>query len=385
MKIYHFITSIDRSNGGPSESVTSLIRGQIDFSDATVKLFTEKSNNPVIRKFLNTDEVIDFFEPGFLGRFSNLKIQSNRLSPIILHGHGIWELPIHQMALLARKARISYIISPRGMLEPWALQQSKWKKNIAMLFYQKRDLKHAFCLHATSEKEANSIRKLGLKNPIAIIPNGIEIPDFKQDSLELFTPKNKVLFLSRIHPSKGVENLIAAWSNIPQSIKIGWKLEIVGTGDDEYIDEIKRLVIQENLQESISISDPVFDELKKEKYLSADIFVLPTFSENFGMVVVEAMSHGVPVITTKGAPWEELELFKAGWWIEIGVESLTQALINAIYTPKQKLIEMGLNGRKLVAQKYSIENVAKQMLELYSWVLHKGSKPDFIKMYHPGQ
>ena len=378
LEILHVVSSIDKTTGGPAESITSLLFGLIKHTKYSVKLITSASNNPVMGKFQPDHKVVVFLQTGCLGSFSNFNYADKSIIPVILHGHGLWELPIHQMANRSRNAKIPYIISPHGMVEPWALSQGRLKKKIALKLYQKHDLEMADCLHATSEMEAISMRQLGLKNPIAVIPNSIEITSLEMPSNKFNKQKNKVLFLSRIHPKKGIENLIAAWKNIPNSIRVDWNLEIVGNGESDYIDELKNIVIENNLDQSVKILDPVFDDRKKEIYQSADIFVLPTFSENFGMVVAEAMSYGIPVITTKGAPWEELETRNAGWWIDIGVEPLTHALINAISTPKLKLVEMGLNGRKLVEDKYSIETVAKQMSELYNWVLKQRPKPDFI-------
>jgi glycosyltransferase involved in cell wall biosynthesis len=378
MRILHVVSSIDKTTGGPAESITSLVCGLIEHSKSSIKLITRESNNPVTGKFQRAEEVVVFLKSDYLGCFSNFNLAIQNRTPVIIHGHGMWDLPIHQMVFKARKAGIPYILSVHGMLAPWALGHKNWKKKIAMALYQRRDLDHAICLHATSEMEASNIRKLGLRNSIAVIPNGIEIPELNCDTVGHNVQKKKVLFLSRIHKVKGIENLIAAWKNIPNSIRFDWTLEIIGNGESEYINKLKNIIIENSLVESVKILDPVFDDRKKEIYQSADIFVLPTFSENFGMVVAEAMSYGIPVITTKGAPWEELETRNAGWWIDIGVEPLTHALINAISTPKLKLVEMGLNGRKLVEDKYSIETVAKQMSELYYWILKQGPKPDFI-------
>lgn len=378
MKVYHFVSSIDSSTGGPARSITSSVQGILDYSKIQVKIITGCVDNPELGGLKNKINSVVFNSVGMFGRLKNVK----NVCPIgfqtIFHGHGMWETPIHQMSEIARNAGCPYLLSPHGMLTPWALEHKNWKKIIAMALYQRRDLNHAICLHATSEMEASNIRKLGLRNPIAVIPNGIEISEFKYDTVGHNVQKKKILFLSRIHKVKGIENLIAAWKNIPNSIRFDWTLEIIGNGESEYINKLKNIVIENNLDQRVKILDPVFDDRKKEIYQSADIFVLPTFSENFGMVVVEAMSYGIPVITTKGAPWKELETHNAGWWIDIGVEPLTDALIIAISTPKVKLIEMGLNGRKLVEDKYSIKTVAKQMSELYYWILKQGPKPDFI-------
>jgi glycosyltransferase involved in cell wall biosynthesis len=377
MIVYHFVSSIDASTGGPARSITSGIQGLLDYSDSEVKLITGHSKSPEYGILKNPQNNVQFYQPNKYGWFKDLKFTKNINSHVLCHGHGLWELPIHQMAIRARNTNIPYIISPHGMIEPWALSQGRLKKILALKLYQRRDLEKAVCLHATSEMEAISIRRLGLRNPIAIIPNSIENTT-SINSLNKLKNK-KVLFLSRIHPKKGIENLIAAWKNIPSFVRFDWTLEIIGNGESDYINQLKSIVIKDGLSESVKILDPVFNDKKKEVYQSADIFVLPTFSENFGMVVAEAMSFGIPVITTKGAPWEELETRNAGWWIDIGVEPLTQALIHAISTPKEQLIEMGLNGRKLIEEKYTIQKVSKRMNQLYQWAAGlQVQRPDFI-------
>lgn len=385
MKIIHLVSSIDASTGGPARSITASIQGVKSLSQYKLKLNCGHSDTPIYGILEDGHDVVDFFEFNSFGYLKGLNFGKEDVSRTILHGHGIWEMPIHQLASQARKLKIPYIISPHGMLEPWALSQGSCKKKIALRLYQMKDLKQAFCLHATSNMEANALRDLGVKNPIAIIPNSVELPNIIK-SLDLNAIKsnkshNKILFLSRIHPKKGIENLIEAWARIPGSLKNGWTLEIVGNGDPIYIQKLKNIISIKGLQHSVQILDPVYGDRKNDVYLSADFFVLPTYSENFGMVVAEAMSFGIPVITTKGAPWEELQTHNAGWWIDIGVDPLTKALSEAMITPKEKLVEMGQNGRKIIEEKYSIEKVSKQMIELYDWILNKGKKPDVVDIY----
>jgi glycosyltransferase involved in cell wall biosynthesis len=282
------------------------------------------------------------------------------------------------MCKYAKRNAISYVISPRGMLEPWALEQSRFKKLLAMFIYQYSDLKKAACLHATSKKESSNYRKLGLTNPVAIIPNGIDLSQINPIKIPTNGYKNKLLFLSRIHNGKGLENLLLAWKNIPEYLKSSWTLEVVGDGEESYVQSLINQIENLNIKDQVKFIGPLYNEEKINAFQSSDIFVLPTYSENFGMAIAEAMAFGLPVITTKGAPWEELETHHAGWWIEIGVEPLTQALIEAMSTHPSKLIEMGKNGRKLIEDKYSIESVAKQMTELYEWILQKRDKPDFV-------
>lgn len=186
------------------------------------------------------------------------------------------------------------------------------------------------------------------------------------------------MFLSRIHPKKGIEMLIEAWLRLDPRIKTGWQIEIAGNGDPIYIETLQRTIDEKGLRKEIQIIGPQFGEDKLATYQCADLFVLPTYSENFGIVVAEALACGIPVITTKGTPWEALNTRNAGWWIDIGAEPLVKALKQAMKLSEQELQQMGQNGRKLVEENYSIESVASKMVRLYDWILKGGEKPEFV-------
>jgi len=379
LQIAHFINSIDESTGGPARSVTHLISAMLDNSCHKIELFCGESKDPIINNFEKTTGSLHFLKHNRLGGLLEFRKKLNLSNPDLLHGHGLWQMPVHQMAKMARKNKIPYIITPRGMLEPWSLEQKIFKKKIALSLFQNKDLKNADCIHATATLEAENIRNLGYVNPIAVIPNGIDLkafPNFKKSQ----TVVKKILFLSRIHQKKGIENLIEAWSQITTSVKEDWSIAIVGNGEEKYIEELQNLLIEKGLSEQIFIKGPMYGEDKLKEYQDADLFVLPTYSENFGIVIAEALACNTPVITTKGTPWEELETTQSGWWIDIGIEPLKAALEEALQTPPETLQQMGENGRKLVEEKYSIEAVAKQMLELYEWILEKGERPEFVNL-----
>lgn len=375
MKILHLVSRIDVSDGGPSKSVSDLALQQAHKGLNTF-IMSRCSENPYLKHNLDSRlQLIFLSQDSFTSSLISF-ISKEELN--VLHGHGIWQTPVHKMSVVARDFNIPYIISPRGMLEPWALKAGKWKKKLAMAIYQRRDLAKAACIHATAQMEAENIRKIGFNNPIAIIPNGIELLEFPLKK-ELETKSGKtLLFLSRIHPKKGIELLIEAWSLIDKSKKIGWKVEIAGNGEENYIHSLRKLIQEKRLESEISIIGPQFGDAKISAYHRADLFVLPTYSENFGIVVAEALACGVPVITTKGTPWEELTTHQAGWWIDIGIDPLVEALKNAINLSDHERSVMGRNGRKLIEDKYSIESVASQMISLYQWILGQGEKPDFV-------
>lgn len=375
MKIAHCIASIDKNSGGTTTACIDLIE-QLKTRLDRVYLYTLMSENTVLYSVENGG--VFFSEPSFMGYSRELNKELRLHEVDVFHGHALWNLPIHQMAVIARKKSVPYIMSIHGMLEPWSLKQSVLKKTLAMALYQKKDLMMAFCLHATAMMEVNNIRKLGLKKPIALIPNGINISEYPLKDYSIKKDKRKILFLSRIHPKKGIEYLINAWERLQEQLKQNWEVEIAGNGDSDYINALNDLIKEKNLQNQIRIVGPKFGKDKTVIYHSADLFVLPTYSENFGIVIAEALASGVPVITTTGTPWEELEKYQAGKWIDINEESLANAMSFLMNKNKEELKNMGLNGRKLIEENYSIESVAEKFVMLYQWVITGKNKPNFV-------
>ena len=381
MKVSHIIWSIDSSKGGPSRSVTHLLicMGHI-FPHLTTELHTAQSQNPILRKFTQSSVSLKFYNYKRLGRLKGLEETLLLSKANLFHGQAIWDLPVHQMAKTARKLNVPYVISPRGMLEPWSLQQKRLKKQLALKLYQYKDLRMATCLHATANMEAQNLRALGLKNPIAVIPNGIPLEDFKLKDQTKSKGSKKILFLSRIHPKKGIELLVEAWSQLPAEIIKDWSIDIIGNGEAAYIEKLQKSIAQKGLSENMRIKGPLDGKEKMQAYQNAQLFVLPSFSENFGIVVAEALACGTPVITTKGTPWEDLETYQCGWWIDIGVAPLKAAFEKTLTLPPEQLEQRGKNGCQLMQQKYSMEAVAKHMHELYEWLLKKRERPDFVQM-----
>jgi glycosyltransferase involved in cell wall biosynthesis len=379
MTITHTISSIDESTGGPARSVSHLASALAQSTElSAIQLVTLESDHPILRSGLGSKVDVFFCKSSLMLYSKALGLKLSQLNTDLFHGHGLWEFPIHQMAKIARTRGLPYIVSIRGMLEPWSLTQGKSKKKIAMFLFQDNDLKNAACLHATGQMELKNIRDLGYKNAIADIPNGVKTEQFPMKDFSRNTEIRKILFLSRIHPKKGIEDLIKAWEELELEVKKNWIIEIAGNGDSNYINKLNDIIKKKELQNQIFIIGSKFGQDKIEIYHSADLFVLPTYSENFGIVVAEALCCGLPVITTKGTPWQELETKKAGKWIEIGASPLREALYEMMLKTDSERMAMGRNGRKLIEENYSIEAVAEKFIKVYQWILNKGQKPDFV-------
>jgi glycosyltransferase involved in cell wall biosynthesis len=255
------------------------------------------------------------------------------------------------------------------MLEPWALRQKGWKKRVAWILYQRRILNSSALLHATSAEEGENLHALGLTPRIGVVPNGTDLPILSGSPALVETeprPPRTLLFLSRIHPKKGLELLLEAWSSLrPQN----WRIRIAGPGEESYIQGLKERCRILGVDREIEWIGPASDTRKDTLFRSSDLFILPSYSENFGLVVAEALSYGVPVITTTGCPWAELLAERAGWWVEPAVEPLQRALQEATDLPPETLRELGGRGRRLVEHSYGWDSVGARMNAAYLGVL----------------
>lgn len=287
----------------------------------------------------------------------------------LVHDHGLWRTCHLQVSWFASRFGIPRIVSPRGMLEPWAFQHKGWKKRIAWGLYQRRQLNACRLLHATSSEEGENLRSLGLTAPIQVVPNGTDLPVIcDSDPREGCNHRNlrTLLFLSRIHPKKGLELLLNAWSACRPP---GWRVQIAGPGDDSYIRKLEDLCRSLGIEGQVEWMGPASDSNKDLLFRSADLFVLPSYSENFGLVVAEALSYGIPVITTTGCPWAELQSERAGWWVSPNEESILRAVREATATEPEVRREMGERGRALIERKYGWETVARHMHAAYQRIL----------------
>ena len=291
----------------------------------------------------------------------------------IIHNHSLWMMPNVYTGMAVRNTNCRLVVSPRGALSPWILQRSKWAKRMFWILFQKSTLLQAVCFHATAEIEYRDIRALGFKQPVALIPNGIDIPE-----LPIFPlPEKRILlYLGRIHPKKGVDILLNAWRGL-QGRFPEWRLEIIGPDNEGYLGKMKKLAGELSLT-SVTFRGPLYGTEKFDAYRRADLYVLPTHSENFGITVAEALASGTPAVVTKGAPWSGLEKEKCGWWIDIGVGPLTECLSEAMSKSTEELAAMGGRGRAWMERDFSWERIGEMMYKTYEWVLGGGPPPDWV-------
>jgi glycosyltransferase involved in cell wall biosynthesis len=283
----------------------------------------------------------------------------------VLHDNGVWLPNNHAVVKYASNQNIPIVVSPRGMLEPWALTQARWKKKTAWLVYQRRDLERVSILHATAESESINLKALLPSSRIETIPNGIDIPE--AINLAVSGEENKTaLYLSRLHPKKGILMLLAVWRELMPK---GWRLRIIGPDKGGYRDLLKEQVVVLGLDEQVTVEPELLNQAKAEAYVHADLFVLPSYSENFGIVVSEALSYGVPVITTTGTPWRSLLENDCGWWVEPNQRGLKDALSKATNLTPEALRSMGVRGRDFVKTTFSWRQVAESFQRNYKKIL----------------
>lgn len=333
--------------------------------------------------------------PNAIRRSPQMMEELVAFAPDITHTHGLWLYPSIAAKNYSRKTKRPNIISPHGMLDPWALKNSQWKKKIAYTWFEREHLNGACCIRALCESEARSIRQLALKNDIAVIPNGIDLPKVAPSVpppwKNFVEPeRNVLLFLSRIHPKKGLVNLLKAWAKNQKSSN--WVLAIAGWDQGGHEAELKQLCVESqivfadiresasNVQPPASVLflGPQFNEAKAACYHHCDAFVLPSFSEGLPMVVLEAWANSKPVIMTPECNLPEGFLAGAALKAETAEVSFAAALSELQRMTDAERIAMGARARLLVEQRFTWTRVGEQMDQTYWWILGGGARPDCV-------
>lgn len=385
LRAVQILGALDIAAAGPSYSVTRLGQALAVRGVPTELLSTGAPSDAVgagmrTRTFAREAEGIPLI--GRLAVSGKLRraIEAAIAPGTVLHSHGLWVMPAFYPAWSARRRGVPHVISPRGMLGPAALQFSRRRKQLVWHLAQGQAVERAACLHATSMQEHDELRALGLKAPIAIVPNGIDMPshaDLISNRARREGRTRTVLHLGRIHPKKGIDRLLEAWARLEPS-QHSWRLRIVGPSEGGHRKELAARAATLGLGH-VTFEEPLFGAAKDAAYRGADLFVLPTLNENFGMVVAEALSNGRPVICTKGAPWQGLDGRGCGWWIDHGVDPLASTLAEAMAMPVAALDAMGDRGRAWMAADFSWDRIAADMEQVYRWCLAGGEPPAVVE------
>lgn len=371
----HVVASVDPRTGGPAVSVPTVARHQAQLG-ARVLLACARGGVPGELRKDRALRLACWKSAGLRGFAGDGRSVIDRAARhvSVIHNHGLWMGCNTWARVAAQRNGLPLIVSPRGMLEGWSLGHSSWKKKLAVPLYEGANLEAAAVLHATSDGEAESIRQFGLTQPIAVVPNGIELPAYSARS-ERGSKRRVALFLSRLHRKKGIEELIAAWSALtPQ----GWELWIAGDGDPAFVARLREQARQSGAP--IRFLGFVEGAERERTFAAADLFLLPSYSENFGMVVGEALGRGIPVLTTSATPWDFLERDDAGWIARPGLKGLQEKLALALDHSAEDLRRKGARGRELVLRKYSWEAAAAQLLGVAEWLCGQRNTPDCVRV-----
>ena len=380
------IAGLDPVYGGPSYSVPRLCEALVAAGAATTLLsVAEKGSGQCERyhkgyhdcRFTWDYARIPILRRLRISRALSSALHDAALTADVIHNHGLWLMPNVDAGGAAASGPTPLVVSPRGMLAPEALAFSRWKKRAFWALVQGQVIRDAACIHVTSEQEYEEIRGFGLANTVAIIPNGIDLPELAAAQSAEPAVERIVLSLGRIHPKKGLARLVHAWSKVEARYP-DWRLRIAGPPELGHDNELRALAVSLGLTR-ISVEGPIYGEAKTVAYRYADVFALPTLNENFGLTVAEALAAGTPVISTKGAPWGGLEREGCGWWIEQGIEPLAAALAHAMALPREALKAIGDKGRKWMARDFSWDYVGSSMLDVYLWLARRAEPPASIR------
>jgi glycosyltransferase involved in cell wall biosynthesis len=370
MKVLHVVPSFHPAYfyGGPIRSTFELCRNLTQLG-CEVRVLTTDANS--LSKVLDVDKNEEVELPeGFRVRYCPRRLRHSvsptlmRLLPTymrwadVVHLTGVYNFPTLPTILWGRSLNKAMIWSPRGALQRWGGSSRIGLKGVwDFLWYHTAD-RAGLTMHVTSEQESRETLARFRKLRIAMIPNGVDVPanlDRIDRNREL-----RLLFIGRLDPKKGIEALLKACSLVDSAPP--WRLAIAGWGAPEYVSQLKEQIQALGVKGRVEIMGEVLSEAKKRLFECSDVTLVPSYTENFAIVVAEALAHGVPVIASKGTPWSRLEDMKCGLWVDNDPETLAAAIRSISTMPLQ---DMGSRGREWMHNEFSWRSVTKQMLDVY--------------------
>jgi glycosyltransferase involved in cell wall biosynthesis len=378
MRVIHVVPSVDDEASGPSYSVVRLCESLIETGAnarvAALELRPRTRSAPYLTTFPLG------MGPRRLGRSPEmhrwLVEEVTYCRAAVIHNHSLWMMPnVYPGKVCRRYPNCRLVVSPHGTLSSWALGFHGLRKKYFWRLLQGPAVRDAACFHATSDSEYGDIRQVGITQPICILPNGIDVPPLLKPPR---SKRRRLLFFGRIHPVKGVTTLLRAWKAIQDRFR-DWELHVVGPDDNGHLADVRALVVGLQLDRLV-LSGPLYGPNKLNAYRAADLFVLPTHSDNFAMTVAEALAAGTPAVVTVAAPWSRLMRQGAGWSIDVGLDPLVACLEEALSSTPAQLSQMGQAGRRWMQSEFAWRTIAAQYVITYQWLLEGGSTPAWVRV-----
>ena len=380
MKVCHTISSLE-GGYGVSAALHPLLLRQADLGVEVCVMSLDSIEQSNLTTFTDLRFRPDYtsFPLSKLGRSKALKHALRTYTADLYHTHGMWMMANVYPSAMAHRLCRPFVLSPHGMLAKEALAFSSWKKRLFWSAWQESAMAKVSCFHATAESEYNDIRMYGLNQPVAIIPHGVDLPEFPAVEKRQQRSPPFIVSLGRMHPVKGLDRLISAFAAVAREFP-DWQLRIIGPDECGYANILKEQVSALGLERRVVLQYALFGASKWQVLREASVFALPTLRENFGMTVAESLAAETPVISTKGAPWAGLVENRCGWWIEHGPDALAATLRAAMaMTPAQRRA-MGARGREWMRRDFGWEAIGRQMLDVYSWLIKGTDVPSSVRL-----
>jgi poly(glycerol-phosphate) alpha-glucosyltransferase len=366
MHIVHLLDSSSRLAGGIAEAVKGLAKAQAAAGAKVSVLAGTDAESEADRAGwapLTVDNVAsDGFANGIMG--AALRARLNDLKPDLVHLHGLWGPAAR--ALAGWGGRVPFVVSPHGMLDSWALARSAAKKRVSAAVWEGGLLREAGFVHALAQAEEQAVRAYGVTGRVEIVSNGVACP--AEIGPLPSRPPRTMLFMARIHPKKGLAELIAAWALLPPAVRQGWHLQIAGWDEIGILDALRQQADAAGLGDGISFPGGLHGADKDAALRGASAFILPSYSEGLPMAVLEAWAYGLPVFMTQACNLPEG--FTAGAALQVTTDpaQMAQALA-CVLADDVALAAAGAAGRKLALEHFAWDTIAARMLAHYHSVL----------------
>jgi poly(glycerol-phosphate) alpha-glucosyltransferase len=365
VKIVHVVDTASRLAGGMFESVKGLARAmQADGEHVSVIAGLDRwsmADRATWGAVPLTEVPVTGFRDKILAR--SMIAALDAAAPDLLHLHGIWGVGARATAHWARRSGRPVVIAPRGMLDPWAWQRSRMKKRVSSWLWEDRLLRGARLFHALNVPEADAIAAYQFGPPVSVIPNGVALPAHMADR-RVRGGKRTLLFVGRLHPKKGLAELITAWSLLPPAVRASWRLAIAGWDEVGLLALLEAQVQALGLTDEIEFVGQVFGADKDAAFRDAAAFILPSYSEGLPMTVLEAWSYGLPVLMT--AACNLPKGFTAGAAFEVTTDPRGMAAaMGAVLNEEARLADAGARGRALVEADHGWSAIGRAMTAAY--------------------